>query len=264
MQISTSSLKLLLEHCTDQKEFTGCCDWAQEASSYPLSQLIEMGLSFGFWRQASHCESHFKCRRASTDVWIDESMTTSIAENDMQIGFNFVWKMSYGACFSMCVLSFFEGSGYQTSSIKACSWFPHRVGEIDRSRQPMHCGVSFSAAFTRCSQIFKDPERFDTLDTENLTSTAHHVAVAPYNNTLDGNMSRTDSSAIYCPFYQWLLIYFPFFNDSYCTVADCMRRPRQTDEISFWERSLFIGVRCLDTLLILVLHQILLYESVWY
>lgn len=148
---------------------------------------------------------------------------------------------------------FFEGSGYQTSSIKACSWFPHRVGEIDRSRQPMQCcGVSFSAAFICCSQIFKDPERFDTLDTENLTGTAHHVAVAPCNNALDGNMSRTDSSAIY----------FPFFNDSYCTVVDCTRRPRQTDEIRFWKRTFFVGVRCLDTLLILVLHQILLYVTI--
>ena len=64
------------------------------------------------------------CLPASTNVWIDESMTTSTAENDMQIGFKSAWKMSYCACFSMCVLSSLKAQAIKPPASKPAAGFP--------------------------------------------------------------------------------------------------------------------------------------------
>ena len=51
-------------------------------------------------------------------------MTTSTAENDMQIGLKSAWKMSYCACFSMCVLSSLKAQAIKPPASKPAAGFP--------------------------------------------------------------------------------------------------------------------------------------------
>ena len=51
-------------------------------------------------------------------------MTTSLAENDMQNSFRLAWKMSYFACFSMCVLSFLKAQSIKPPASKPAAGSP--------------------------------------------------------------------------------------------------------------------------------------------
>ncbi len=229
MQISTSSLKLLLENCTDQRNLKDAATTTelrrQVLTHCPSSSRWDYPLDF---EGRLHTVNH-------TSSVVGPARTFGLMKAWLRVLLRMICKIVSdlpGRCHTLLVFlcAYFlfwrrSLSNLQHQSLQLAPPQSWRNRQIKATCAVLCC--FFLCKIHPWQWNFQGPqkERFDTLDAENLTSTSCSRSPLHYlgwEHVKDGQFSN------------------PFFNDSCCTVAGCTRRSSQTKEIRFWKRTSFL------------------------